>query len=124
MKASGKRQKGARLERKIAEVLRHSGLDKKAQRSFQSGATWSWKSDIYTSLDFAIECKNQEGIKKIWDWWEQAESQRKPYKPPVLMFTSNNRPILAVMNLNDWINLVKERNEYREKAENKALGHT
>ena len=123
MKAAGKRQKGARLERKIAEILRHSGLDKKAQRSFQSGAAWSWKSDIYTSLDFAIEAKAQEKI-KIWKFWEQAETQRKPYKPPVLMVTSNFRPILAVMNLDDWINLVKERNEYREKAENKTLGHT
>ena len=66
MKAAGKRQKGARLERKIAEELRRSGLDKNARRSFQSGAQWAWKSDIYTSLDFALECKNQEGIKKIF----------------------------------------------------------
>ena len=120
MKAAGKRQKGARLERRIAQELRRSGLDKKARRSFQSGAQWAWKSDIYTSLNFAIECKNQEGFKKVWDWWEQAESQRKAYKPPVLMMTSNNRPILAVMDLKDWINLVKERNEWKERANEKT----
>ena len=113
MKAAGKRQKGARLERKVAEELRRSGLDKQAKRSFQSGAQWAWKSDIYSSLDFAFECKNQEKIKQLWDFWEQAESQRKAYKPPVLMFTSNDRPILAIMDLKDWINLVKERNEYK-----------
>ena len=119
MKASGKRQKGGRLERKVAEELRRSGLDKKAKRSFQSGAQWAWKSDIYTSLNYAIECKNQEQLKKLWDFWEQAESQRKPYKPPVLMFTSNYRPILAVMELKDWIDLVKEKNEWQKAAESK-----
>lgn len=113
MKPAYKRVKGAKLERKIAKEFRRSGLDKKARRSWQSGATWFWKSDIYTSLNYSIEAKNQEGIKKVWDWWEQAESQRKPYSPPVLMFTSNYRPILATMKLEDWISLVKEKEEYK-----------
>ncbi len=115
MKASHKRVKGAKLERKIAKEFRRTGLDKKARRSFQSGATWFWKSDIYTSLNYSIEAKNQERV-NIWQWWEQAESQRKPYSPPVLMFTSNYRPILAVMKLEDWINLVKEKEEYKDEV--------
>ena len=117
MKAAGKRQKGARLERRIVKELVRSGLVPKAKRSFQSGAHWSWKSDIYApGLNFSIEAKNQERI-GIWQWWEQASSQRKPYSPPVLMFTSNFRPILTVMDIQDWINLVKERNEYRDQVE-------
>lgn len=108
------KRKGKTFELKIAKILRSSGLDKQAKRSFQSGANWSWKSDIYTSLDFSIECKKQEQV-HIWDWMDQAETQRKAYKPPVLMMTSNNRPILAVMKIEDWINLVKERNEYKIK---------
>ena len=114
MKFAGRRQKGARLERRIAQELRKSGLDKTAKRSFQSGAQWAWKSDIYTSLNFSIEAKAQEKI-KLWQWWEQAESQRKPYKPPVLKLTSNHRPILALMDLKDWINLVLENKELNEK---------
>jgi hypothetical protein len=110
IKPAGRRQKGGRLERKVAELLRQSGLDVKAKRSFQSGAQWAWKSDIYTDLEFALECKNQEKV-KIWDFWEQAESQRKPFKDPVLMITSNYRPILAVMKIEDWINLVKKSRE-------------
>lgn len=118
MKASGKKHKGARLENKVVKELVRSGLVPKAKRSFQSGAHWSWKSDIYApGLDFSIECKNQEKI-RLWEFWEQAESQRKPYSPPVLMISSNFRPILAVMNLTDWISLVKERNDYREKTKN------
>lgn len=113
------KRKGKEYELKIARLLRSSGLDKEARRSFQSGANWSWKSDIYTSLDFAIEIKKQEKV-SIWQWWEQAETQRKPYKPPVLIFSSDFRPDLVVMNLNDWINLIKERNEWREKAKLQA----
>ena len=116
MKAVGKKQKGARLENKVVKIFKRSGLVENAKRSFQSGAHWSWKSDIYApGLNFQIECKNQERI-RIWDWWDQAESQRKAYKPPVLMLTSNHRPILAVMNIEDWVNLVKERDEWEKKA--------
>lgn len=120
MKASGKRQKGARLERKIAhEIKRVLGI--KAKRSFQSGAHWSYKSDIYApGLNFSIEAKNQERI-QIWKFWEQAESQRKPYSPPVLMVSSNHRPILAVMDLYDWLNLVKEKEDWKKSAEEKDL---
>jgi hypothetical protein len=112
-------QKGKGFELKICKILRHSGLDKQAKRSFQSGAHWSWKSDIYTNLDFAIECKKQEKV-SVYDWMDQAESQRKPYKPPVLFMNSNNRPILAVMKIEDWLNLVKERNEYRDNKDKNA----
>ena len=117
MKASHFRVKGANLERKVVKELVRSGLVPQAKRSFQSGAHWSYKSDIYApGLNFSIECKNQERI-KLWDFWEQAESQRKPYSPPVLMVSSNYRPILAVMDLQDWINLNLELNEYKAKAE-------
>lgn len=116
MKASGKRQKGARLERKIASEIRRV-LDLKAKRSFQSGAHWSWKSDIYApGLNFSIEAKNQEKV-RLWEFWDQAEKARKPFSPPVLMISGNYRPILAVMNLDDWLNLVKERNDWKELAE-------
>ena len=117
MKATGKKHKGARLERKVVKELVRSGLVPKAKRSFQSGAHWSYKSDIYApGLNFSIECKNQERV-NLWKFWEQAESQRKPYSPPVLMVSGNYRPILCVMDLNDWIDLIKEKNEWKQKAQ-------
>jgi len=119
MKAGGKKKKGKRLERKVAQLLRSSGLDPKARPSFQSGAQWAWKSDIYTSIPFSIECKNAERI-RLWDFWEQAESQRKSYKPPVLMISSNFRPILATMKFEDWLSLVKELQDWRDKYDKKV----
>jgi len=115
MKAAGKRQKGARLERKIVSELNKMGV--KAKRSFQSGAHWSWKSDIYApGFDYMIEAKNQERV-RLWEFWEQARSQGKPLMPPALVISANYRPTLVVMDIKDWINLVKEKNEWKEKAQ-------
>ena len=113
MKASHRRIKGANLERKIAELIRASGLDDNAKRSFRSGAHWSYKSDIYTKLPYSIEAKWQETL-KIWKWWEQADANKQPMKPPVLIFTSNFRPIMITMKFEDFLDLVKEKEEYKE----------
>jgi hypothetical protein len=115
MKAAGKRQKGARLERKIAELIRASGLDKKAKRSFQSGAHWSWKSDIYTKIPFSIESKCQERM-NFWEWWEQAEANSKPMRPPILVHSANFRPIMVSMKFETFLDVLKELEDWKNKA--------
>jgi len=116
MKAAGKRQKGGRLERVISKMIRESGLDPQAKRSFQSGAHWSWKSDIYTSLPFSIESKNQERISKFWEWWEQAESQASAMKPPVLVHSANFRPVMVSMKFETFLDVLVELNDWKTKA--------
>lgn len=112
MKASHKRVKGANLERKIAELIRASGLDKKAKRSFRSGAHWSYKSDIYTKLPFSIEAKWQETM-SFWNWWEQAESNQSAMKPAILVHTANLRPIMVSMKFETFLNVLKELEDYK-----------
>jgi hypothetical protein len=101
------KEKGSRLERKIAQKIRLSGLDKEATRMVLSGAAFGLETDIRTKLPYAFECKNQETV-KLWAWWEQAEKGRKPFKPPVLVVGGNYRPQLAVMLFDDWLNILKE----------------
>lgn len=101
------KNKGSRLERKVAQKIRLSGLDKEATRMPLSGAAFSLETDIKTKLPFAFECKNQEKV-KLWEWWEQAERGRKPFKPPVLVISANYRTEIAVMKFDDWLNLVQE----------------
>ena len=113
MKATGKKQKGSRLERKFAQLIRQKGLDKDAKRMVLSGADWAFKSDIYTKLPFMFECKNQEQL-RLWDWWEQAKSQEKPMKPAVLIHTANHRPIMATMDVDTFLNLLKEIKDYND----------
>ena len=107
MKAQGKKHKGSRLERKVASLIRQKGLDKDCKRMVLSGADWAFRGDILTKLPYMIECKNNERH-NIWKEWDQAKDQEKPMKPAVLCISGNYRPILAVMEIDTFLNLVKE----------------
>ena len=104
MKPRSAIQKGKRLEQKIASEWRKK-IDGFAVRMAGSGSGYM-KGDVYNKL-FSIEAKNQEKV-KLWEWWEQTRSQVQFNKPPVLMISGNYRPILVCMDLNDWLDLVKE----------------
>ena len=55
------KEKGRRLELRVAQKLRDSGIDKYASRTPLSGGG-SIKNDILTKSGLAIECKNVEKI--------------------------------------------------------------
>jgi hypothetical protein len=107
IKPEGKKKKGSRLERKVAQLIRLKGLDKNAGRQVLSGGDWAYRGDIRTSLPYQIECKNNERH-NIWKEWEQAKDQEKPMKPAVLCISGNYRPILCMMEIDTFLNLVKE----------------
>ena len=109
-----KKQKGTRLEQKVAGEIRHR-LKINAQRMPLSGAISHFRGDIYApQFPFVIECKNQEKV-KIWEWWKQARSQAGLRKP-MLVFSGNHRPILAVVRLEDILDLQAEVNDlYNER---------
>jgi hypothetical protein len=96
-------------------MLRTYGLDANAKRMPLSGADWAFRSDIYTTLPFTFEVKNQERM-NFWDWWEQARSQEKPMKPAVLIHSGNYRPIMASMDVMTFINILVELNQWKEEA--------
>lgn len=103
----GLKAKGSRLERVVATKIRHSGLDDTATRMVLSGAAFGLETDIRTKLPYAFEVKNQEKV-QLWQFWEQAERGRRPFKDPVLIVGGNHRPQLAVMKFEDWLNILKE----------------
>lgn len=105
MKAASKKTKGKRLELKVAKLWR-SKVDGFAVPTPGSGNGQSYKEDVYNRF-FSIECKNQERV-SLWEWWDQARSYPQNGKPPVLAISGNYRPILVVMDVNDWLDLVKE----------------
>jgi hypothetical protein len=107
MKAYYKKEKGRKLELRVAQMIRESGLDKDAMRMPLSGSAFGLETDIKTNLPLAIECKNQEKI-KLWEFWEQAERGRRAFKYPCLIVSGNYRPELAVMKFEDLLNLLAE----------------
>lgn len=104
MKPQGKKQKGSRLERKVAELYRKHGID--AHRMPLSGAMELHRGDIAFRfyMPFKVECKNQEKV-KVWEWWQQTRSQITGVEEPVLFISGNHRPILAVVDAEYLIRL-------------------
>jgi hypothetical protein len=104
MKIKSARAKGKRLEQKVASLWRHKMKDMGIPTP--GSGSGKFKGDVYNRY-FTIEAKNQEKV-KLWTWWEQAKNQVTFNKPPALMISGNHRPILVVMGIEDWLDLVKE----------------
>lgn len=103
---ASKKAKGNRAERKVAEAYRRYDIDPKATRMPMSGAMAFHKGDILKPNDYGYidEVKCQEKV-QIWKFWEQATSQASMSQVPVLHITGNNRPILTVLDMEDYMAL-------------------
>lgn len=108
---ASKKQKGSRLEKKIAKRYRNTGLFPDAQRQLLSGGGYL-KGDIYTKEhnDFVEECKNQETV-RLNEWWKQAEKDAHTQKP-LLHISANYRPIISVLYQDDFMDMVWELEDY------------
>lgn len=117
--AKSKKAKGKRLEHKIASMIRSMGLDDKARAMIGSGAFDNYKGDIYApDVPLIFEAKNNENH-SIWKEWEQAKNQERPLKPGCLVISGNNRPILAVVEIETLLNMLLEIKQLGEmNAEN------
>lgn len=57
---------------------------------------------------FSVEAKNQETT-KIWEWWEQTKANAE--YTPCLIFKRNRSDVLAVVRLDDLLEIIKENNK-------------
>lgn len=110
-KAIKAHRKGRLLELHVAARLRQKGLDPAAKRMHRSGGIDHRKSDVFTSLPYSFECKAQERV-QLWEWWEQARNQARLGRPPVLIVGGENRPVLAVVDLDTLLNLFLIEQDY------------
>ena len=117
MKRASARAKGKRLERKIAAMLRHKKLDENAQRTPMSGAMSQWKGDILTCLPIHIEAKCQEKI-RFWEFVSQASEQCPLGQNWILAISGNYRPVVAVVDIDWLLDLLKIEQELLERLAN------
>lgn len=110
---ASKRSKGKALENWLAGRLRSLGIDKSARSMPGSGAFSHFKSDIYTSLPYSFECKNQENT-KVWEWYEQARSDAGMNKTPIVVFKRNYSPPMALLQADDLLDMLLELKQLRE----------
>lgn len=78
--------KGKQLERYVAKALNE--FDKVAYARLDSGSGLHRKEDVFTTLPFFIECKNQ-AEPSIKAWWDQTISGCPKEKYPVLIYRLN-----------------------------------
>jgi len=75
MKPRSSQQKGKRFEEFLCKEIEAEGLGK-SMRTPGSGSGNRFKGDIYSSIPFMIEAKNQKTI-KIKEWIDQAREQAR-----------------------------------------------
>ena len=110
MKTRSAKNKGKRLQNDVRDLILETfkELEPDDVRSAIMGETGE---DIKLSpaarrqIPYSFECKNQEKI-NIWESLNQAEENSGDY-PPVLIFKRNRSKTYAVLELEDFIDLIK-----------------
>ena len=110
MKTRSAKSKGRRLQNQVKDILLEAftELEPDDIRTAIMGETGE---DIKLSpaarkqIPFSFECKNQEKI-NIWSSLEQAEENSGDSKP-VLIFKRNRSNTYAVLEIEDFISLIK-----------------
>ena len=111
MKARSAKNKGKRLQNKVRDLIleKFQQLEPDDVRSITMGDSGE---DILLSpaarkeIPYSFECKNQESI-NIWKSLEQAKENSNGYTP-CLIFKRNRSKIYAVLELEDFVNLIKK----------------
>ena len=111
MKTRSAKSKGRRLQNQVKELLLEAftELEPDDIRTAIMGETGE---DIKLSpaarreITFSFECKNQEKI-NIWESLNQAEENSGDY-PPVLIFKRNRSKTYAVLEIDDFIDIINE----------------
>ena len=110
MKTRSAKAKGRRLQNKIRDLLLEEFKDLEPD-DIRTAIMGETGEDIKLSpaarreIPFSFECKNQEKI-NIWESLNQAEENSGDSKP-VLIFKRNRSKTYAVLEIEDFINLIK-----------------
>lgn len=103
--AINSRQKGARSERQLAQLLRENGFPN-AKRGVQYCGL-NGDADIVDALPgIHIECKNVQRL-NIFEAMEQSIRDSKGMEIPVVMHKKDRKPWLCTMRLEEFLMIYK-----------------
>jgi hypothetical protein len=111
--------KGKELEFFVADLLRSSGIDSRAERSPGSGNGNRIKGDILTGCGWCLECKNT----KNFSWSTAAAQVRREamnHQQEAIIWKPPQRPMndsVVVIGLTDFIELLKVKKNYTPKED-------
>ena len=113
MKTASRKAKGRRLQNKIRDLLIEHFSDELEDDDIRCAIMGESGEDLKLSpaarklIPYSIECKNQEKL-NIWDSLEQAEENSNGHTP-VLIFKRNRSKTYAVVELNNFLKLIKNK---------------
>lgn len=101
------KQKGARAERELANILKEHGYD--AHRTAQYCGNTGDAADVVGLPGFHIECKHQERM-ELYKWYAQAVNDSKGKEDiPLVIHRQNNKPWLVSLSLEDFLKIIGEK---------------
>lgn len=95
------KQKGARFERQLANILKERGY---AARRGQQYCGANGDADVVGLDGIHIEAKHQEKM-CLYDWMEQAKADAKEGEIPAVFHKKNRANILVTMELESFLEL-------------------
>ncbi len=110
MKQTSRRAKGKKLQKILRDKLLkafphlHQG-DIRVAKTGENGEDLKLSRIARRLIPYQWECKNQEKFKTIYSFWDQ--SVRHGKYEPVLVVKQNSRRSLAVIDLDQFIDLIK-----------------
>lgn len=114
MKTSSCKAKGRKFQNDIVSELLKTFQGVLEEDDITSRSMGCQGTDILLSpqakkyINYSIEAKNQETI-KLYDWWEQTVKNTSQDTKPLLILRKNRKPPLVVMDLNEFLDILKSR---------------
>ena len=110
MKTRSAKNKGKRLQNNVRDLLLETFTqlepdDVRSTTMGESGEDIQLSPAARKLIPFAFECKNQEKL-NIWESLKQAEDNSNGHKP-ILVFKRNRSKTYAVLEIQDFIDLIK-----------------
>jgi len=116
MKTQSAKAKGRKLQQMVRDLILETFTDLEADdvRSTSMGAGGE---DLQLSpaarrkFPYSVECKNCERL-NVWGAYEQAEANSGKHEPLLIMKKNRKKP-LVVLDLEAFINLLKDNDEHQ-----------
>ena len=111
MKTRSAKNKGKRLQNNVRDLILEKFTqlepdDVRLAIMGESGEDIKLSPAARRQIPYSFECKNQEKI-NIWESLNQAEENSGDY-PPVLIFKRNRSKTYAVLEIDDFIDIINE----------------
>ena len=112
MKQISRRKKGRRLQNYLRSKIMQTfpilrPEDVRVAKNGENGADIKLSKIARRVIPYQFECKNQEKMKTIYDFYNQAQKNSGRLEP-VLVMKMNTREPLVVIDFEHFIELIKE----------------